>query len=546
MHNVILGKAAGRALECLVRRRVAAMRRRSAPVVFAAVLACIALLASGCTTLVQGSASPVAVDEPAADSSAVPEAPPVDEISWEDCTDNVVDAVGGELERPLTFECGTTRVPKDYDNPFDGEYELFLLRGVSTEQSDRIGSLLVNPGGPGASGVDTAIGLALSLPEEILARFDIVGFDPRGVNLSSPVDCISDSVEDALNAAEPTPRAADEIDEALDMSEDVGTACEDKYGDELGNFNTTYTARDMDRLREALGDEQLTYLGYSYGTTLGSTYAELFPDRVRALVLDGAVDPSKDDLQGSEGQAAGFEQAFDAFAADCVAQGADCPAGMNPRALVYELLDQAEAAPISSSGPDGRSATDGLVFIGVLGALYSQDAWPDLAGALADARAGDSAGILALADGYTGRRPDGSYSNLTDANIAINCADSDQTFTATEVRGYIAEWDVTYPLYGAALAKGLRTCTLWEATRHPLPDRDAAGSVPILVIGTEGDPATPYQGAVTMAEQLDGGVLLTWEGEGHTAFPKTDCITDAVVGYLIDLVAPADGTSCPA
>jgi len=507
----------------------------------------MALLASGCTTVVQGSATPtVPSRESVPDSTAAPEAPPVDDISWEDCTDNVVQAVGEELERPLTFECGTTRVPKDYDNPTEGDYELFLLRGVSTEQSDRIGSLLVNPGGPGASGVNTAIALALSLPLEILARFDIVGFDPRGVGLSEPVECISDSFKDEINAAEPTPRTAEEIDEALDLSEEVGSGCEDKYGDELGNFNTTYTARDMDRLREALGDEQLTYLGYSYGTTLGSTYAELFPDRVRALVLDGAVDPSKNDLQGSEGQAAGFEQAFDAFAADCAAQGADCPAGPDPRALVYQLLDQAESSPIPSSGPGGRSVSDGMVFLGVLGALYSQDAWPDLAQALADAQAGDSVGILALADGYTGRQDDGSYPNLVDANIAINCADSDQTFTATEVREYIAEWDITYPLYGAALASGLMTCTLWEATRHPLPERDAAGSAPILVIGTEGDPATPYAGAVTMAEQLEAGVLLTWEGEGHTAFPKTDCITDAVVSYLIDLVAPADGTTCPA
>jgi len=522
------------------------LRRRS---VLGAVLACIALLASGCTTVVTGSASPAAPADPAAEpaaTSAPPQAPPVDDISWEDCTDAVERAVGGELDRPLTFECGTTRVPKDYDNPTDGEYELFLIRGVSTEQTARIGSLLVNPGGPGASGVDTAVGLALSLPLEILARFDIVGFDPRGVGISDPVECLSDSFKDEIYASEPTPRTPEEIDEALDLSEEVGDGCEAKYGDELGNFNTTYTARDMDRLREALGDEQLTYLGYSYGTTLGSTYAELFPDRVRALVLDGAVDPSKDDLESSEGQAAGFEQAFDAFAADCAARGSACPAGADPRTLVYQLLDQAEASPIPSSGPDGRSASDGLVFTGVLSALYSQDAWPDLARALADAQAGDSAGILALADGYTRRQSDGTYPNLTDANIAINCADSDQTFTPSDVREYIAEWDVTYPLYGAALASGLMTCTLWEATRHPLPERDAAGSAPILVIGTEGDPATPYEGAVTMAEQLEAGVLLTWEGEGHTAFPKTDCITDAVVNYLIDLVAPTDGTTCPA
>lgn len=518
------------------------MRRRRTKSVLAAFLGSIVMLAGGCTTLVDGAATP-AGSGPTGPTNTDP--PPVDDISWEDCTDNVDQAVGG-LSRPLTFECGTTRVPKDYDNPTDGEYELFLLRGVSTEQTDRIGSLVVNPGGPGASGVDTAIGLALRLPLAILDRFDIVGFDPRGVGFSTPVECIPDALKDEANAAEPTPRTPEEIDEAIDLSEEAGDGCEAKYGEELGNFNTTYTARDMDRLREALGDEQLTYLGYSYGTTLGSTYAELFPDRVRALVLDGAVDPSKDDLESSEGQAAGFEQAFDAFAGDCLSRGDDCPAGPDARNLVYQLLEQAEASPIPSSGPGGRTATDGLVFLGVLGALYSRDAWPDLARALADARGGDSLGLLRLADGYTRRQPDGSYPNLTDANVAINCADSDQTFTVAEVHGYVTEWDAAYPLFGAALASGLMTCTLWEATRHPLPERSAAGSAPILVIGTEGDPATPYAGAVTMAGQLEAGVLLTWEGEGHTAFPKTDCITDAVMDYLIDLVAPPDGTTCPA
>ncbi|MEJ7770404.1 MAG: alpha/beta hydrolase [Geodermatophilaceae bacterium] len=524
------------------------MRRRRPQSARTAVLACLALLAGGCTSVIDGSASPAANATLPKDSSTgtLPAAPPVDEISWRDCTSNVERAVGRPIERPLTFECGTTDVPADYDDPTADEYELFLLRAISADQTNRIGSLLVNPGGPGASGVDTAVGLALSLPLEILARFDIVGFDPRGVGLSSPLECVSDSFKDEINAAEPTPRTPEEIDAALALSEEIGDECETKYGTELGNFNTTYTARDMDRLREALGDDQLTYLGYSYGTTLGSTYAELFPERVRALVLDGAVDPSKNDLEGSEGQAAGFEQAFDAFAADCSAMGQRCPAGPSPRALVYELLDKAEAAPIPSTGPGGRSATDGLVFLGVLGALYSQDAWPDLARAIDDAVRGDSAGILELADGYSQRQADGTYSNLIDANIAINCADSDQKFTPDQVRNYIAEWDVSYPLYGAALASGLLTCTLWEATRHPLPDRDADGSAPILVIGTEGDPATPYEGAVTMAEQLEAGVLLTWEGEGHTAFPKTDCITEAVVMYLIDLIVPTDGTTCPA
>lgn len=508
-----------------------------------------ALLAlTGCSTTIDGSAAPAGgagSGDPADSSAPAVELPPVEDIAWEDCTSQVEQALGGPPDRPLSFECGTTEVPADYDD-FDGAtLELFLLRAVSTAPTrDRLGSLVVNPGGPGGSGVDAALGLSLSLPESLLSSFDIVGFDPRGVGGSTPVSCISDADKDELNAEEPTPRSDEELTEALDNSTEIADGCAERYGDGLGDFNTVYTARDMDRIREALGEEQLTFLGYSYGTTLGSTYAELFPDRVRAFVLDGAVNPDSDDREDAENDAAAFERAFDAFAADCVARA--CPAAPDPRALVQQLLDSAETTPIPQSAGDDRLATDGLVFTGVLGALYDQGSWVDLGDALAAAAGGDSTGIVDLADSYNQRLDDGSYTNLVDANIAINCADTDQTYGIDEVAEASREWDEQYPIFGAAVAAGLLTCGVWQATRHPLPQRDAAGAAPILVVGTVGDPATPYEGAEVMADNLESGVLLTWEGEGHTAFPKTPCITDAVVSYLVDLTVPAEGTRCPA
>jgi pimeloyl-ACP methyl ester carboxylesterase len=182
----------------------------------------------------------------------------------------------------------------------------------------------------------------------------------------------------------------------------------------------------------------------------------------------------------------------------------------------------------------------------VQAALYDTASWPQLAQSLAAGQRGDSAGLFSLADSYSGRLEDGTYSNLLDANLAVNCADTEQTFQEEEVRALVAEWSAAYPLFGAGSAARLFLCSAWEAERTPLPERDAEGSAPILVVGNSGDPVTPLPGAVDMAEDLDSGVLLTWQGQGHTAYPKTDCVSAAVNAYLIDLVAPLDGLTCPA
>ncbi len=482
-------------------------------------------------------------------SSAAPATATADEIDWTDCDAQISTIIAGRpgAERDLAFSCGTTTVPVDHADPAGPTLQLFLVRAVLAGQLDRRGSLLVNPGGPGISATDAAVQSALTLPIDVLNRFDVVGLDPRGVGLSTPVECISDQQKETITAAEPRPVSAEQLDAAFALAEEVSAGCAEEYDTTLGAFSTVATARDMDLVRQSLGDEQLTYLGYSDGTTLGSTYAELFPENVRALVLDGAVDPDNDARADAEARAQGFENAFNAFAANCTGLVGGCPVGGDPRLFVGDLLNQAAAAPIPSSRPgETRQATPGLVLTGVRSALYQPSAWPQLAQSLASARNGDSAGILTLADTFTGRNPDGTYSNVIDAQVTINCADTDEEFTGEEVRALVADWNARFPLFGADAATSLYTCSVWEAPRTPLPERDAEGSAPILVVGTQGDPVTPLPGAVEMAEDLTSGVLLTWQGSGHTAYPKTDCVTAAVNAYLIDLAVPADGLTCPA
>jgi pimeloyl-ACP methyl ester carboxylesterase len=532
-----------------------------------------ALLAIFALVLVPGLAACTSFSEVAAESSAPASSPSAESevapIEWTDCNESIQGLIAAQpgSDRNLTFSCGSTEVPISYDQAGGDKLPLFLLRVVMAGQTDRIGSLMVNPGGPGASGADAALSLALTLPVDVLQRFDLIGFDPRGVGLSTPVECIPDELKEDIVAAEPRPTSDEQLDEAVALAQEVADTCAEEYdATSLGTFNTVDTARDMDLLRQAVGDEQLNYLGYSYGTTLGSTYAELFPDKVRAMVLDAAVDPDADELTHAEESAAALEAGFDAFAANCIGLIAGCPLGAEPRQFVEALLGQAAQTPIPSSQPaatptpaaeatpgaepeapaEPRQATPGVVMTAIQAGLYNTKSWPQLTQSLAAAQQGDSAGLFSLADTYSGRLEDGTFSNLIDANLAVNCADSEETFREGQIRELAGEWSAKYPLFGAGAAVSLYTCSVWEAERTPVPERDAEGSAPILVVGNSGDPVTPLPGAVDLAETLDSGVLLTWQGQGHTAYPKTDCVTAAVNAYLINLVVPLDGLTCPA
>ncbi|MEJ3743630.1 alpha/beta hydrolase [Actinomycetes bacterium KLBMP 9797] len=511
----------------------------------AAVLFAVALVAGGCT---------VPVYAPKTDRGSGPRAtsapaPAGQVATWRPCPEVPEELVNRGAEG-MTYECATVAVPQDWAAPAGGQtFDVALMRARSSEQQDRIGSLVINPGGPGASGIDTAVYLSFGeavggLPDEVLRRFDIVGFDPRGVGRSSPVECISDADLDASFGSDPDPDTQAEFDALVALNQRIGQGCATKYGDRLRLYSTEQAARDMDAVRAAVGDQKLTYLGYSYGTLLGATYAQLFPQRVRALVLDGAVDPQQDLLAGSESQAKGFELALSNFAAWCARTAGRCPIAPDARAAVTAAMDKARTAPARDGD---REATAGWILYAVIASLYTEDRWPELAEAIDDLQNGDPEAVFELADSYVERDNRGRYSNLFDAAFpTVSCADEDSTVSAAQARTLQGQWRAKYPVFGAPLAVGLLACASWPGPRDPYPTGPATGAPPILVVGTTGDPATPYEQTAKLASMLGVGTVLTWEGEGHTAYPQTECVRDAVDGYLINLRTPPVGQRCPA
>jgi pimeloyl-ACP methyl ester carboxylesterase len=484
----------------------------------------------------------------ASTGSASPSVAPPPTIAFSDCSSQFQAAIGGNRAKQMTFSCGKLAVPLDYTKPGGNTIQLFVLKVHLKSQAamDRIGSLLVNPGGPGGSGVNLAAGLVNAVSDDIFRHFDLVGFDPRGVGLSQPLQCISDREKDRLAAADPDVRTAAGRAQARAASVAVVHSCVAKYGSGLGQYNTEETARDMDLIRQAIGDAKLNYLGFSYGTRLGAAYAHEFPTHVRAAVLDGALDPVTSELAQDEQQTKAFEQAFDQFAADCMTRPA-CAVLGDPREVVTSMIAAADRQPLHSSRQgETRVATGGIVTIGVVSALYNQSDWASLGSALVSAQHGDAAGLFTLADQYLERdEATGHYSNIMDANLAINCNDSRLKVTDALVAGVAQQWIAKYPIFGRNAAASLYGCYGWPPSGHPLPPASAPGAPQILVIGTVHDPATPYGQAAILAKALGSGVVLTWDGEGHTAYPKTACIRTKVDNYLISATAPT-GDSCPA
>ncbi|MEV4637036.1 alpha/beta hydrolase [Actinoplanes sp. NPDC049548] len=481
--------------------------------------------------------------------SKAPPAIPGTQARWTPCPEVPQKLIGRGADG-MTYDCASVAVPRDWNAPRSGEtYEVAMIRIRSRTQQSRIGSLLINPGGPGGSGIDFAVSLSFGpafggLPAEVTDKFDLVGFDPRGVGRSSPVKCISDADQDATFSASPDPRSDADFQQIVALNKRVAEGCGQKYGDQLGTFSTEQAAKDLDALRTAVGDAKTTYLGFSYGTLLGATYAQLYPDKIRALVLDGAVDPKQDFVAGSEAQAKGFERAFTNFTTWCKATPATCPIAPDARKAVTDALAKAEVSPVQ--GDDGRQATAGWIFVAVISSLYTEAGWQQLAKAVDKLQEGDAEGIFDLADRYADRRPDGTYSNLFDANLAVNCADTDEAPSVERIRELQGQWRAKYPLFGAALAMGMMPCTFWPGKKDPYPAGAADGAPPIVVVGTTGDPATPYENTAELAGMLGTGQVLTWEGEGHTAYPSTPCIVTAVDQYLINLKVPQKGLRCPA
>ena len=515
-------------------------------------------LSAGCTTKAQGHGQGPAADaQPSATTSSSPAGtgtttppPKSSPIDFSDCSRLFnLSAAGIPADRrsKLTFDCGRQNVPLDYAQPNGPTISVEVIRVHYRDQPSRIGSLLVNPGGPGASGVFLAIGLAASLSDDVLQHFDIVGFDPRGVGLSSPIKCESDPAETQALALDADVRTAAGLEQAKRQAETFAASCTKKYGAALAHYNTVETARDMDQIRASVGDEQMNYLGFSYGTELGAVYAHLFPTRIRVAVLDGAVDPltTGDAIASNEQQIAGFESAFDQFAADCAKRPQCKPLG-NARKAVAALEKKANATPIpSSDGGETRKATGGNVLYAVLSALYSEQLWPDLGTALIEAQHGDAKGVLELDDRYSERDPDGHYSNLLDLFQVVSCNDQRVDPSDAAIKAAATRWATQYPLFGVWSAATMFQCGVWPKERHPIPPETAAGSKPILVVGNLHDPATPYAGAVHLAAKLGTGVLLTWDGQGHTSYGQSDCIDQKVNAYLINATVPPAHTTCP-
>jgi pimeloyl-ACP methyl ester carboxylesterase len=355
------------------------------------------------------------------------------------------------------------------------------------------------------------------------------------------VRCFTDADEDLSFGNDPDPVSQADFDALVALDRRMADRCQAKYGDALRLFSTEQAARDMDAVRAAVGDPKLTYLGYSYGTLLGAVYAQLFPTHVRAMVLDGAIDPTATAVAGAQGQAQGFEHAFDEFAAWC--RQHNCPAGRDPRATVTAQIAAARTAPVRYT--DGRSATGGWILTGVAEALYSPTSWHRLGDAIGDLTKGDPAKIFQLADEYAGRDLGGHYSNQFDIFGTVECDDDPGTETIAQARALQVDWRVRYPLFGTFMAVGLVSCAVWPARRDPYPTGKAVGAPPIVVIGTTNDPATPYEQTTKLADMLGVGQVLTWQGEGHTAYPQTDCLRRAVDGYLVRLTLPPKGATCP-
>ena len=448
------------------------------------------------------------------------------------------------------MQCATAIAPRDWSDPDPAtDIELALVRQPATG-GDRIGSLLVNPGGPGASGVDlVADGIDYAVSDDLQRRYDIVGFDPRGVGASTAIDCGGSEVLDAFLYDVPDARFAsdDWIAAVGDAARDFGASCLEHSGDLLGAVDTASAARDLDMLRAALGDERLHYLGYSYGTLLGAVYADLFPQRTGRLVLDGAIDPAATDFDMSLAQARGFEGAFDAYLAWCLGQS-DCPftgSVAAARDRTARLLASLAASPLAAA--DGREVGGSTMFTAIILPLYNESTWSALSTLFADTLAGDPETALMLADAYNGRAADGTYDgNITEAFIAITCLDSRTPGDLATIREQEAALRAGAPLFGPYMAFGGALCNNW-----PVPavrDREpivAAGSADILVIGTTGDPATPYEWAVTLAGTLENGHLVTFEGEGHTAYNQGNaCVDGTVDAFLLDGTVPSGDPRC--
>ncbi|MEW1773957.1 alpha/beta hydrolase [Streptomyces sp. NPDC086777] len=503
------------------------------------------LLVAGCSSGSSGggadegkasSGQPSAATATATGSAALPASLTSQRLDWGRCKATSDSAAPGDAWR-----CATLKVPLDWAKP-DGEtIGLALIREQSSGGSGkRIGSLLFNFGGPGGSGVSTMPYFATTV-SALRERYDLVSWDPRGVGASEGIRCRSDKDIQRAESIDSTPDTPAEETAYFQDAADFGKGCEKAAGKLIAHVSTTDTARDMDLMRQVLGDTKMHYFGISYGTELGGVYAHLFPKNVGRLILDAVVDPTADSVGQEKNQAAGFQHALDDY---LKSTGQDPEQGSRK---IADLLKRLDATPLPASA--GRKLTQSLAVTGIVLPLYSKDSWPTLTSALRAAEEGDGSELLSLADQYNERDSSGHYGTTTHSQRVISCLDDKERPTLAETKKRLAEFEKVSPVFGDFLGwDSAGWCHDWPvAGQWDTPEVSAPGAAPILLVGNTGDPATPYKGARRMADELGKGVgvELTWKGEGHGAYGNgSDCVDSTVNAYLVDGTVPKDGTVC--
>ena len=450
-------------------------------------------------------------------------------IKWRTCYDS--------------YKCADVLVPIDYTNIKLGTFKIAVLKYEASNKEDRIGSMFVNPGGPGASGFDYAYQAEYIVSPQVLALYDIVGFDPRGVGRSAPIRCLTDEEMDANYASDAKPDNAQEFDTLIKEAQDYVAKCE-KNTKNLTSFSTENAARDMDVIRAVLGDKKLNYLGKSYGTYLGTIYAQLFPDKVGRIVLDGAIDPDATPLQQSITQAVGFDNALDAFIKDCL-QLDTCPLPKDATKQYFtDLFESVAKKPLTTSAK--RVATESLVVLGTASALYDNESgWPMLRVALKQAQNGRGFMFLSLADTYTGRQLNGTYpTNEGDSGFVIDCLDWNDTRTNEQIAQDAQTFKAQAPVFGPYLSYAGISCKYFSGVKQPI-EINQIKTTPIIVIGTLRDPATPYSWAVALNKLITNSRLITLDGDGHTGHGRgSACVDRAVDEYFITGKIPATDQKC--
>ena len=454
-------------------------------------------------------------------------------FTWSECENAEPDSI---------VTCSILEVPYDYEDPAIGSFSLFVKKRSVEDPAKRIGSLLVNPGGPGFGGSSLADDAYYYFSSDLLERFDIIAWDPRGTGESTPaVDCV-DTYDEYFGLDSP-PDNDEEIQALIDASQQFNDECLARSGEILPYISTEASARDMNSIRLALGEDKISYLGFSYGSELGATWTTLFPDTVRAAVLDGAVDPDSNSTDEGKSQAKGFEQQLTAFLEQCSAR-VSCKfhSKGNAEAAFDKLIADLDANPLVVSS-DRTPVTQGVAYTAIAQAMYSDFYWPQLEAALKSAQLGDGSGLLSLYDQYFQRQDDGTYGNELEAFLSISCLDDPGATSVEEVNSKVDEFVAIAPRLGANFAYGY-SCALWPIPPAPRVEITGKGAGPIVVVGTTGDAATPLESTRKMAKKLEQGILIVVSANQHTGYGANACVTKAVDGYLIDLVVPQNELTC--